>query len=221
MSEVSAKTRIGLLFDDGFVNSTLATAELFESFGLRAGFCVLANPAGFAPQFRVGDFGLWNELKSRGHRIHPHGYTHANLAAMSYPDATAELEKCLATFNEKLHGFDASRAVFCFAYNSGTPALCQWLLTRVGAARIGGSGLLSAAQVQSRVWHSRTFGPGDPGADLLDTIAAAQRENPAAVLYVLHGLDGEAWGAIARQNLCRTLELILADSRLEYWNPSP
>ena len=30
-----------------------------------------------------GDFGLWNELKARGHEIMPHGYKHANLRQLA------------------------------------------------------------------------------------------------------------------------------------------
>src|SRR2546423_12933388 len=142
--------KVGIIFDDGFAKSSLDTAQIFETVGLRAVFAVLAYPSGFAPQYRVGDFALWNELKARGHIIHPHGYTHANLQSMNYADAIDELTRCLATFNEKLRDFDARSAVHCFAYNCGTPALCQWLLDqRVGAARIGGSGMLSAADLQS------------------------------------------------------------------------
>src|SRR4051812_42855466 len=157
MIALMQKTRVGIVFDDGFIRSTLATAALFEEFGLRAAFAVLANSTGFAPQFDVGDFKLWNELHARNHMIHPHGYTHANLASMSYPDAIEELDRCLATFSENLRGFDLQRALHCFAYNSATPALCQWLLSRVGAVRIGGSGMLKEAELDSRVWHSCTF----------------------------------------------------------------
>src|SRR5262249_19244360 len=113
------RTRVGIVFDDGFVKSTLATAELFERFNLPAVFAVLAHPEGFAPQFRVGDFSLWNELQSRGHIIQPHGFTHANLQSMDYPQAVGELEKCLDRFGEKLRGFEPARAVYCFAYNLG------------------------------------------------------------------------------------------------------
>lgn len=213
-----SRTKVGIIFDDGFVKSSLETAQIFEEFGLRAVFAVLANPTGFAPQFRVGDFALWNELRERGHIIHPHGYTHANLQSMNYTDAVEELTRCLATFNEKLRGFDAQRAVYCFAYNCGTPALCQWLLgQQVGAARIGGSGMLSQADLQSRVWHSSTFGPKDPGTDLMDHLAQARRDRPPAMLYVLHGLDGEAWGAIARDHLRRAIQTLIEDEAFEYW----
>jgi len=217
MPVLNPKTRVALIFDDGFVKSTLATAALFEEFGLRAAFAVLANPAGFAPRFTVGDFGLWNELKSRGHIIHPHGFTHANLESMSYPDATDEMKRALAVFNEKLHGFDAAQAVWCFAYNRATPALSAWLLARLGAARVGGSGMLTKSEVESRIWHSTTFGPEDPGTDLMDHLTRARNERPAALVYCLHGLDGEAWGAIAKDRLRRALEVITTDDTLEYW----
>jgi peptidoglycan/xylan/chitin deacetylase (PgdA/CDA1 family) len=221
MQYMSTTTKIGIVFDDGFVKSTLATAALFEEFGWRAAFAVLAHPEGFAPGLRVGDFSLWNELHSRGHLIHPHGYTHANLQSMDYPDAVNDLERCLGRFSEKLPGFNPQRAVYCFAYNSGTPALCQWLLAHAGAARVGGTGLLQKHDLHARIWHSHTFGPEDPGADLMDHIALAEQQRPAALFYVLHGVDGEAWGAIGLGHLRRALEAIRDNPSLEYWVPSP
>ena len=50
------RIKVALDFDDGFIASTLKTADLFETLGLRAVFCVLADPTGFAPHIPVGDF---------------------------------------------------------------------------------------------------------------------------------------------------------------------
>jgi hypothetical protein len=87
----------------------------------------------------------------------------------------------------------------------------------VGAVRIGGSAMLSEADLQSRVWHSSTFGPEDPGTDLMDHLAQARGDRPPAMLYVLHGLDGEAWGAIAHEHLRRALKTITEDDAFSYW----
>jgi peptidoglycan/xylan/chitin deacetylase (PgdA/CDA1 family) len=190
---------------------------MFEQRGLRAVFAVLANPEGFAPGHRVGSFDLWNELKQRGHHIQPHGYTHADLSLMPHDQAVQETAKCLDSFREPLRGFDESHAVWCCTYNRGTPALCAHLLTRVRAVRIGGSGFLSRDDLASGVWHSITFGPDDPSENLLHHVAECRRLRPPAFFYTLHGLDGEAWGAIARDTLQRVLDTLIEDPALEYW----
>src|SRR4051812_14059769 len=81
------KTKVGLVFDDGFRKSSVATAAMFERFGLAGVFAVLAEPAGFALKFDVGRFELWNELQARGHVVQPHGYTHANLRDLPHEQA--------------------------------------------------------------------------------------------------------------------------------------
>jgi peptidoglycan/xylan/chitin deacetylase (PgdA/CDA1 family) len=211
------KTKIGIIFDDGFAKSSLATATLFEQYKLPAYFAVLAEPKGFSPNFRIGDFALWNELQARGHVVYPHGYTHVKMSEIPHEQAVGELERCLATFSEKLNGFDAKQAMYAFAYNCGTPALCEWLLPRVRAVRIGGTGFLSEADLKSRIWHNVTHGPDDPGDHLLDHLEQCRVKKPPAFFYSLHGLDGEAWGAIAQDKLKRVLDLITTDDAFEYW----
>jgi peptidoglycan/xylan/chitin deacetylase (PgdA/CDA1 family) len=210
------KTKVAMAFDDGFAKSSLKTADLFESFGLRAVFSVLADSTNFAPNFVVGDFDLWNELQSRGHRIHPHGWRHTNLGQVPHEQALDELRRCFDMFGENLAGFDPKRVVYQYAYNASTPALNESLLPRVAGVREGGSGILTPDQLKSRVWHSTTFGPGDPAAHLLSNLNECRAQRPAAFFYALHGVDGEAWGAIALDSLRKALELILNDPQLEY-----
>lgn len=211
------KTQIGIIFDDGFAKSSLATAELFEAYKLPAYFAVLAEPGGFAPRVTKGDFALWNELQARGHVIYPHGFTHAKLSDLPHDAAVDELERCLAAFSDHLDGFDPTQALYAFAYNCGTPALCDWLLSRVRAIRIGGTGFLSRHELDSRIWPNVTHGPDDPGEHLLDHLAQCRITRPPAFFYSLHGLDGEAWGAIATDKLRRALDLITTDEAFEYW----
>src|SRR4051812_42979992 len=94
------KTRIGIIFDDGFAKSTLTTAKLFEQYKLPAYFAVLAEPKDFSPNIVKGDFGLWNELQSRGHVVYPHGFTHTKLSEIPHQQAVDELKRCLDTFSE-------------------------------------------------------------------------------------------------------------------------
>src|SRR6266508_3202131 len=105
-----------LSWDDGFRKSSLKTAEIFESFGLRAEFNIVATanlpdnalPANMKPDAcwgaPYGDFGLWNELQARGHFIQPHGYKHANKSQLSFEEGRGLILKCLEIFSNELAG---------------------------------------------------------------------------------------------------------------------
>jgi hypothetical protein len=127
------------------------------------------------------------------------------------------MERCLAAFSENLDGFDAKRAIYCHTYNSGGPKLNEWLLPRVHAVRQGGDGCLSKQQIDSRVWLCEAIGPHDPGDELLKLLDHAERERPHTFLFTLHGIDGEAWGAIALDKMRRVLERITQTPMFEYW----
>jgi peptidoglycan/xylan/chitin deacetylase (PgdA/CDA1 family) len=215
MNRACSRTKIGIIFDDGFRKSSIATAELFESFGLRAVFAVIADHASF--HAAAGEFALWNELQSRGHIIHPHGQTHVKLSDIPPQQAIGSVRQCLDTFQQKLNGFDPKQAVYATTYNIGTPETIEWLLPRVRGVRIGGDPFLSADMLASRVWTSTAFGPGDPAQHFIQHLDEARQRRPAALLYCLHGLDGELWGAIARDSLRQILETITTDPAFEYW----
>src|SRR5437016_1466902 len=154
------RTRAGLIFDDGFAKSTLATAAIFEQYNLPAVFAVLADSSSFVPG--CGDWAMWNELQRRGHIIQPHGQTHAKLTELSPADGIDLVRRCLDSFTEHLEGFEAKNALYAFTYNTPTPQAIEWLLPRVRAVRIGGDPLLGEADLKSRVWRSQTDGPHDP-----------------------------------------------------------
>jgi peptidoglycan/xylan/chitin deacetylase (PgdA/CDA1 family) len=137
------RTKVALVFDDGFANSSRRTADIFENFGLRAVFAVLAKGFDAPQRFAVGDFELWNDLQSRGHFIQPHGYTHARLPDLPHEQAVEQMRLCLEGFCEKLSGFEPSKTVYHFTYNQSTPGLVPWLLARVAAVRTAGNGQLS------------------------------------------------------------------------------
>ena len=68
---------VTLSFDDGFKNSSIKTAEIYEKHKLSACINVVASahmkefrPPDY-PTVRRGDFGLWNELQAGGHEIMP------------------------------------------------------------------------------------------------------------------------------------------------------
>jgi len=211
------RTKVAIVFDDGFAKSSRATADVFEQFHLRAVFAVLAKGFDTPQRFPIGDFSLWNELQSRGHRPQPHGYTHANLPNLPHDQAVEQMRLCLELFQQKLTGFDARKTVYHFTYNLSTPALVQWLLPRVAGVRHGGDALLSNDQIASRVWPSCGFGPDDPYEPLLAQLELARQTLPAGLFLTLHGLDNEGWGATNSDNLRRLLEIITTDPALEYW----
>ena len=137
-----AKTHIVTLsFDDGFKKSSIRTAASFEKYKLSA--CINVIASAHLPDYRIadkyqegvpkGDFGLWNELKARGHEIMPHGYKHANKRNLPAEQAKDLIRRCLDVFSKELKGFDAKQAVFNFPYNASTPELEAWLPTQVRA----------------------------------------------------------------------------------------
>jgi len=209
------RTKVGIIFDDGFAKSSIKTARIFEEFQLAAVFAVIADTTNFTQG--AGDWNLWNELQSRGHIIHPHGQTHVKLSDIPPAQAIDSVRQCLESFQANLEGFDARQAIYACTYNIGTPEVIEWLLPRVRAVRIGGDPLLSVVDLASRVWRSAAFGPADPYEHFVQQIDLARKHKPAALLYCLHGLDGEYWGAIDSDHLRRILDMIRDDPQLEYW----
>ena len=208
-------TKVGIIFDDGFAKSTLATADIFDSYKLPAVFAVLADSSNFVPD--CGDWGMWNELQRRGHVIQPHGQTHAKLSDLPPAVAVDLVRRCLDSFTEHLDGFDARQALYACTYNTPTPETIEWLLPRVRAVRVGGDPLLSEADLRSRVWRSFTQGPHDGYDDYVRYLALAAQKRPAALFLCLHGLDGEYWGAVSSDHLRRVLDRITTDEAFEYW----
>src|SRR5438874_1842752 len=154
--KASRRTKVGLIFDDGFAKSTLATAEIFEQYKLPAVFAVLADPSTFVKG--CGEWAMWNELQRRGHIIQPHGQTHAKLTDLPPADGVDLVRRCLDSFQANLEGFNPRQAIYACTYNTPAPAAVEWLLPRVRAIRIGGDPLLSETDLRSRIWRSQTDG---------------------------------------------------------------
>jgi peptidoglycan/xylan/chitin deacetylase (PgdA/CDA1 family) len=216
MSSSSSPIKVGIIFDDGFIRSTVKTVEIFERSKLPAVFAVLADPTNFVPG--CGDWKLWNELQSRGHKIHPHGQTHVKLSDIPPADAIASVQQCLESFQENLDNFKPKDALYAFAYNTGTPETIAHLLPQVRAVRIGGNPLLTDANFRTRIWTSQTFGPADPFEDFQYVLAQARRVKPSALFYCFHGLDDEYWGATTSDHLHQILEIITTSPDLAYWD---
>lgn len=212
------KKIVSFCFDDGFRESTFKTARLFQGRGVLATFCVLGQPsASLDPAHTDACFADWDELRAlrlSGHDIAPHGWAHERLGEMTLEAAQAGLERMFETLEAELPGFDVGAAVFHAAYLQMPSDLREWLLSRVRAIRVacgrGGRNDIPANR-QNRLIDCITFGPSDVlegcQRSLDDFI---QGSDPWQVL-VLHGLDGEGWGAIDRDDLARLLDRVTHD----------
>jgi peptidoglycan/xylan/chitin deacetylase (PgdA/CDA1 family) len=207
---------VTLSFDDGFERSSRRTAEIFERHGLVAEFNVLAAGHRGEPKeswhsrWRKGDFGLWNELKARGHYVMPHGYRHANKAELPLAEAQSLIERCLDVFATELEGFEASEASFAFPYNRSTPELEAWLGTHVRAFRTGGDAVMPLPRPGQQRVTCKSFGPERCDEDVVGTVESSLAGPPAWLCYNLHGLDDEGWGPVGSATLDRLLEGLVA-----------
>jgi hypothetical protein len=212
---------VTLSFDDGFEESSIRTAEIFERFGLAAELHVLARGHLGEPseewhsRWRKGDFSLWNELAVRGHHVMPHGYRHADKSAVPLAEAKRLIEACLDVFRAELDGFDASRASFAFPYNRSSPEIEAWLATRVRAYRTGGVPVMPLPQPGQQRVTCVSFGPGRADDHLTETIESFLAGPPGWLCYNLHGLDDEGWGPVGSDALAGVLQgLVSLDVRV-------
>ena len=198
---------ITLSFDDGFEKSSIKTAEIYEKYGLSA--CI--NVIGTAhlnnfhlPQFqnennavKFGDFHLWNDLKSRGHEIMPHGYDHKNLTRIPFDEAKESIMKCMDIFKESLNGFNAKESIYNFAYNASSPEIEKWLATKVRAFRTKGPAVNPLPYQEQKKLTCIGHGPRNIDKHLDETINRFLEGQSGWLIYNTHGLDNEGWGPIS------------------------
>jgi peptidoglycan/xylan/chitin deacetylase (PgdA/CDA1 family) len=207
---------VTLSFDDGFERSSIRTAEIFERYGLVVELNVIAAGHRGKPderwhrRWRKGDFGLWNELKARGHYVMPHGLDHVDKTEVPFAEAKRLIEACLDVFRAELAGFEPSEASFAFPYNRSTPDLEAWLRTRVRAFRTRGDHVMPLPAPNQQRVSCLSFGPGRCDAHLSETIDAFLAGGPGWLCYNLHGLDDEGWGPVGGDTLDRLLERLVA-----------
>ncbi len=214
---------VTLSFDDGFKKSFTRIAEIYEKYKLSACFNVVASahqktykaPGKYIAGSPLGDFGLWNELKARGHEIMPHGYRHANLRALPFEEAKGLVLRCLDVFSKELKGFDPKRAVFNFPYNASTPELEKWLPSRVMAFRTGGGGINRWPHKGQVKLTCTSFGPGNGEHALDGQIKKLLAKNSGWLIFNTHGLDEEGWGPIRATYLDRLLERLAGIKSVE------
>jgi peptidoglycan/xylan/chitin deacetylase (PgdA/CDA1 family) len=212
---------VTLSFDDGFERSSIRTAEIFERHGLVVELNVVAagnlgkSDDKWHRRWRKGDFGLWNELKARGHHVMPHGLEHVNKVEVPLAEAKRLIEGCLDVFRAELAGFEASNASFAFPYNRSTPDLEAWLRTRVRAFRTRGDPVMPLPNSNQQRVTCTGFGPERCDAHLMETIDSFLAGGSGWLCYNLHGLDDEGWGPVGSDTLDRLLEHLVAhDARV-------
>lgn len=205
---------ITLSFDDGFRKSCIEVARIYEQFGLKACFNVMATGIMVSDKYgnvTKGDFALWNELAARGHEVMPHGYRHADKSALSFAEGRDLILQSLDVFEENLTGFRRRSAVFNFPYNRTTPELVAWLPTVVRAFRGGFSdcGLNPPPSAQTKAIRTTGFGPENCEAHLDGCIEKLLAQPDGWLVYNTHGLDEEGWGPIGADYLTRLLDRLL------------
>lgn len=209
---------VTLSFDDGFRKSFSRTADIYEKHKLSA--CLNVVAAGLPQDAYIrnsplGDFGLWNELKKRGHEIMPHGYRHENLRQVSFDEGKDLIRRCLDVFVEKLEGFDAKQAIVNFPYNASTPELEDWLPTQVRAFRTGGKAISPLPHKGQAKLTCTSFGPGNCEAAIDREVEKLLAAESGWLIFNTHGLDDEGWGPIRATYLERRLERLLAIESVE------
>lgn len=208
---------VTLSFDDGFKKSSIKTAEIYEKYNLSA--CINVIATAHLPTFElpneyhrwpVADFGLWNELKARGHEIMPHDYKHSDLGKLPFSEAKDLILRCLEYFSRELKGFEPKKAVFNFPYNSSSPEVEAWLPSEVMAFRTGGGGTNPLPHRGQVKLTCTGFGPGNSEEHLDNEIKKLLSKDCGWLVYNTHGLDDEGWGPIGAYYLEKLLERLLA-----------
>jgi len=205
---------LSICWDDGFKESTIKTAKIFEHHNLPGNFNVVAS--GHFESFTIpdeyqvtpkGDFRLWNDLQKRGHEIHPHSYKHANLRNLPLEEAQHLITICLDYFEQHLDGFDRKATTFHFPYNASSSELEEWLLTQVHALRTGGGGigLNPMPHKKQRKLYCTAYGPGSTEQHLEAEIEKLLAQPSGWLIYNTHGLDGEGWGPMRSEFLDKLL----------------
>jgi len=224
------KHLITLSFDDGFKKSSIKTADIYEKYHLFACINVIATahlPGFVLPneyhRWPVGDFGLWNELKQRGHEIMMHDYKHAHLDQLPFAEAKDEILKCIDYFSKNLKGFEPKESIFNFPFNASTPELEEWLPTQVKAFRTGGNPINDLPHKGQAKLTCSASGPENCEAFLDGEIEKLLALPSGWLIVNTHGLDNEGWGPIRssyldellqRLTAIKTVDIILAGKAL-------
>ena len=213
-----------LSFDDGFKNSFYQIVEIFERYNLHACLNIIAS--GHLSTFKKpdeyhnaqrGDFNDWNVLKKRGHEIMPHSWDHLNLTLMPLERAKEDITRCLDYFEENLDGFNASSAVYNFAYNASTADLEQFALIKVKAIRTYNILPTNPIPISSNPVRlgCLSYGPDNADKWVEKIINDFLKDSGGWLILNLHGLDEEGWGPVSSKYLDSLLKRLVKINYLD------
>lgn len=196
---------LSLSFDDGFARSFIKTAEIYEKYKLKACFNVIASAG--SPDFKgvddyilpgtMGNFDLWNELKSRGHEVMPHGFKHANLTQIPMAEVKDLFNRCMNIFKDQLNGFNQEESVFNFPFNASNPEVEEWIGQRVMAFRTIGDAVNPMPNRNRKRLTCISNGPDGIDAYLKEQVDLFLEMDGGWFIFNSHGLDGEGWGPMS------------------------
>lgn len=202
-------------FDDGFAASARTIRRLFDARGVKACFCVLSAPEltqdAAILSAEVAGWDTWREAVADGHEVSPHSHAHEFYGRMEPDAARASIESCFAVFERELEGFSSHRSVFHLPYLQAPPDLMDWLSHRTLGVRAAtpGHGLCDPARlVRGGAVGCMAYGPdgvAEGWTRRLDRFSAQD----GWLNLVFHGVDGEGWGPVARDDLARLLDRTL------------
>lgn len=214
-----------LSFDDGFKKSFYKIAEIYEEHGLSACLNIIAS--GHLPSFQkvdewilpelMGNFDDWNTLQERGHEIMPHSWQHLNLANQPSEKAKELIVNCLDYFEENLEGFDASNAVFNFPFNSSTPELEKFTLTKFQALRSNGETAwnpIPSSDAPVRI-GCRSMGPDNIDNRVEQQVNDFLKTDGGWLVLNVHGVDNEDWGPMSTFFLKNLIQRLVQIEYLE------
>jgi len=230
MTSPSKTHIVTLSFDDGFKKSFFEVADVYEEFGLRACFNVIAQgqeldfhpmvngqpDAGIVP-FPKGNWDDWNRLKKRGHEVMAHTYNHVNLTTIPLEEAKALIDKCVVSFEKHLKGFKASESVYNFAYNASTPELDAYALSKFLVVRTQGNSPVNPIPTHRQPVRIGCFSHGPESCDqFFDEEINKFLAGPGGwFVFNTHGLDTEGWGPMSSAYLRALLHRLTKLSHVE------
>jgi peptidoglycan/xylan/chitin deacetylase (PgdA/CDA1 family) len=217
-------------FDDGFRKSFYSIADIYEVYGLKACFNVIAmgHEKGYVDdkyiiQSPLGNFDDWNILHSRGHEIMPHSWDHKKLTELPISEAKENFDKCFEYFEKNLNDYNPHKAIYNYAYNASNQELDEYALNHVKAVRTGGFLVLKDTRynnIASKKLKALRLGCWSFGPDLCDD-KVEQEVNTFLLgkggwlILNLHGLDNEGWGPISTSYLDRLLKKLIKIRNLD------
>ena len=154
----------------------------------------------------VGDFGLWNELQSRGHEIMPHGYKHANKRELPLAECKISFAAASTYFSKQLEGISIRRRR-CSIFRSmrRRRQSKSGLPSQVLAFRTGGPAVNALPHRGQSKLTCTNFGPGNTDAHLIGEIDKWLAQPSGWFIYNTHGLDDEGYGPLSASVLDKLL----------------